>query len=297
MFVPAPSFETRSALLADAAFGAHPDRSADELPMAKNALEIWWRAVALGGQGRYAAARVELSRLRVDTTDPILLAVGAATEGSLLRQLGWHARAARHDGCAAASVLPLLSRTHPRQERDTPGPDALEAAADALTGLAADALGTGRIELATRLLDRCAALLDRDSAAPRWRPSVRLGWVRAETALASGQAARALAEAEAALRLAECSPSLRHEVKSRLLVAASAAAVGDIERARVLAETVAGQCRDHDLLPLRWASAMLRTGLPAEEGAGPATSAGREVAVCAVAIARRGGRFRPTTMS
>lgn len=294
MFVPAPRSETRSALLAEAAFGARPDRSAGELPAAENALETWWRAVVLGGQGRYAAARVELSRLRVDTTDPVLLAMGAATEGSLLRQLGWHARAAHHDGHAAALILPLLSRTRPRQERDVSGPDALEAAADALTGLAADALGTGRFELASRLLDRCAALLDRNSATPRWRPSVRLGWVRAETALASGRAARALTEAEAALRLAERSPSLRHEVKSRLLVAASAAAVGDTARARVLAETVARQCRDNDLLPLRWASAMLRAGLPTEGNTVSDAPADQEVAVCAVAIARRGGRFRPT---
>ncbi|WP_086009043.1 hypothetical protein [Nocardia brevicatena] len=293
MFVPVPRSETRSALLADAAFGARPDRSAAELPAAENALGTWWRAVVLGGQGRYAAARAELSELRIGTTDPVLLAVGAATEGSLLRQLGWHARAARHDGRAAALILPLLSRARPRQSRDTSGPDALEAAADALTGLAADALGTGRLELATRLLDRCATLLERNSAATRWRPLVRLGWVRAETALASGQAAQALGEAEAALGLAERSPSLRHEVKSRLLVAASTAAVGDTTRARVLAETVAQQCRDNGLLPLCWASAMLRTGLPAEGNRPSDTPADQEAAVCAAVIARRGGRFRP----
>lgn len=265
--------------------------------MVGTALETWWRAVALGGQGRYAAARAELSGLRVGTTDPVLLAVGAATEGSLLRQLGWHARAARYDGRAAALILPRLSRARPREAWDMSGPDAREAAADALTGLAADALGTGRLDLATRLLDRCATLLDSESEEVRWRPLVRLGWVRAETALASGRAERALHEAETALGLAERSPSLRHEVKSRLLVAAAAAAVGDTARAGVLAETVAQQCRDNGLLPLRWASAMLRTGLPIGGNRASDISAGREAAVCADAIARRGGRFRPSTTS
>ncbi len=176
---------------------------------------MWWRAVALGGAGHYAAARIALRRLRAGTSEPVLLSLAASTEGSLRRQLGWHARAAHDDGYAAALVLPRLAGVdasgyrHPERidpnaggyplsgrfdnaavvvGADSPSgtggtdaagvaggadaagvdavagyyrfPDLVDAAADALTGLAADALGTGRLALATRLLDRCGALLD-----------------------------------------------------------------------------------------------------------------------------------------
>ncbi|NUS42433.1 MAG: hypothetical protein HOQ24_01870, partial [Mycobacteriaceae bacterium] len=49
-------------VLLDAAFGAAPGRSA--LPAPATALDGWHRAVALGGQGRYAGARAELARVR-----------------------------------------------------------------------------------------------------------------------------------------------------------------------------------------------------------------------------------------
>uniref|UniRef100_UPI0024557AD6 hypothetical protein n=1 Tax=Nocardia carnea TaxID=37328 RepID=UPI0024557AD6 len=191
-------------------------------------------------------------------------------------------------------------------------PDVLDAAADALTGLAADALGTGRLALAARLLDRCSALLADAGYVPgpaangvpagpcapagedRSRALVRLHWVRAETALAGGQGQQALAEAEAARALAECGPSIRHQVKSRLLVAAAAAVTGDTGRAAELATRVDTQCRESGLLPLRWACAMLRSGLPASAGepvADTRAAALADAAACRALIARRGGRF------
>ncbi|MEU4315722.1 hypothetical protein [Nocardia sp. NPDC024068] len=291
--------ETSATALADAAFGAYPGGSAAELPEPADGLELWWRAVALGGTGHYAAARGALRRLRNATTDPALRSLAASTAGSLRRQLGRHADAAHDDGAAAALVLPGLSvirddlsgaaarRTCPAAGdgyRDVP--DRLDAAADALTGLAADALGTGRTVLAGRLLDRCAVLLD-TAPADRPRARVRLHWVRAETALAEGRAAAALPEAEAALELSVRGPSVRHQVKSRLLVAAAAGATGDLARAAALAGTVDAQCAQFGLLPLRWACAMLRTGLPGNDRD---TAAG-DAAACHALIAQRGGRF------
>lgn len=311
--------ETPASPFADPAFGALSGRSAAGLPEPRDGVEIWWQAVALGGAGHYAAARTALRRLRIITTDPVLLSLAASTGGSLRRQLGWHARAAHDDGYAAALVLPRLSAgagravtairepaaggvTGPGYHRR---PDLVDAAADALTGLAADALGTGRLVLAARLLDRCGALLagagqvrgaEEDAPAPgdrvdRPRALVRWHWVRAETALAGGRGPEALADAEAAQVLAERGPSIRHQVKSRLLVAVAAGVTGDTERAAGLAARVDEQCRDAGLLPLRWACAMVRTGLPATNAGSPAAALA-DATACRALIARRGGRFR-----
>ncbi|MEV0337554.1 hypothetical protein AB0H49_00865 [Nocardia sp. NPDC050713] len=264
------------------AFGPRPGLAAAELPDAPDALSSWHRAVILGGQGRYAAARAELAAVRRRTTDPVLLSLAASTAGSLLRQLGWHVAASGPDGRAAALALPggALQPAPPIGS----APDRTDAVCDALTGLAADALGAGRLALARRLLDRSRAALDPDGL--RWRAWIRWHWVSAETALASGAAGAALPHTREALALAEAAPSVRHRVKSRLLVAAATAASGDLEHSRALADTVAAECREHDLLPLRWACAMLRSGLSDPD-------ATREAERCAAGIVRRGGRFRP----
>lgn len=332
-----------NSVLADAAFGPTPGRAAVELPVPSDATESWLRAVALGGVGHYAAARTQLARTRRLTRDPVLLSLTLSTEGSLLRQLGWHARAAALDGRAAALVLPdapvredrataqphgvarataqlpavdrataqdpVVARTtaHPstavRAEAVrnlAPRPSDIaraEAVCDALTGLAADALGTARPALAARLLDRCRTHLP--AAEDSWRPLIRLHWVSAETALsapgsglvaapdsASAVADPALAHAEAAVALAQRCPSVRHRVKSGLLLAAASAATGDLDRSRLLAAEVARECREFDLLPLRWACAMLRSGIdPVGDGAA-------EAAECARLLGLRGGGLR-----
>ena len=277
-------------MLADAAFGACPGRAAAELPVAAHPLDSWYRAVILGGQGCYATAREELRRLRASNPDPVLLSLAASTEGSLLRQLGWHARAATFDGRAVALVLPIGSG----DRADPIGPDRTEAVCDALTGLAADALGTGRLALATRLLRRSHDAMTRAGSPAGWRSMIRWHWVCAEIALASGAAGGATPHAETALALAEAGPSVRHRVKSRLLLAATAAASGDDDRALRLADEVAEQCREHGLLPLRWASSMLRAGVSA--GA-RASEAATDAQRCAARITRRGGHFRPMSDS
>ncbi|WP_109525502.1 hypothetical protein [Nocardia aurea] len=305
MFAPAPLMDIRSEVLAAAAFGELPGLAATELPTVSGPVDSWLRAVVLGGQGRYAAARAQLRSIRGTTSDPTVLSLVASTEGSLLRQLGWHARASMADGRALAhlSAEPLVSGSNPVDtapstvssgKRGVLGPTASPTAADfavpdraaalcdALTGLAADALGTGRTDLATRLLGRAANSLD--AAHPR--AMIRWHWVSAETALAQGRPEPASAHAAAGLAAAERCPSIRHRVKSLLLVAAAAMTRGDLAAAAEAADEVATRCREHELLPLGWACAMLRTGLSD-------ASAAEEAARYGTAIARRGGHFRP----
>ncbi|WP_330183288.1 hypothetical protein OHB26_06325 [Nocardia sp. NBC_01503] len=312
-----PVLEVNS-LLVDTAFGATPGRAATGLPAARTATESWLRAVSLSGIGHYAAARVELRHARVSATDPVLRSLTHSLEGSLLRQLGWHARAAVADGRAAALVLPATPASGraagiPEVTRITTDSNIAraEAVCDALTGLAADALGTARPELAARLLNRCRNHLEQHLADPEtvWRQRIRLHWVSAETALCAPGAGLifapepngpvpgaavtsstatdpALAHAETALALAENSPSKRHLVKSRLLVAAASAAHGDLDRSRALAAEVAAETAEFELLPLRWACAMLRSGIDPESGGAA------EAFECERLLACRGGRLR-----
>ncbi|GAA5067599.1 hypothetical protein [Nocardia callitridis] len=294
MLLPATQHDPRHATLDDAAFGAAPSLAAAELPAAVDAHSRWLRAVLLGGQGRYAAARTELRVLRTRSADPVALSLAASTQGSWTRQLGWHAEAAVLDGRAVALLAPRVPRADAAQDperspldragthpvRRMPSRD--EALCDALTGLAADALGTGRLTLAQRLLERASVETLR---LDHWRTTIRWHWVSAETAFAQGRAVVAMTHAEAALGVAETAPSVRHRVKSLLLVAAAAAVAGDGDRCRALAATVDQHCREHGLLPLRWACAMLRAGMDV-----PGAEA--ESRTYAGAISSRGGRFR-----
>lgn len=286
----------RRAIFAAAAFGADPRAATAALPAAADGIESWLRAVALGGQGRYAAARAELRRTGRLTRDPALLSLVAGTEASLLRQLGWHARAAALDGraltLAPTSVPESVPAVRP-DDAEVSFPTPAEARCDALTGLAADALGTGRPQLAARLLERCRQPLE---ACDTERTRLRWHWVCAETALAapgSGLIERpARDHAAAAVELAGRWGSARHSVKSRLLLAAATVAEGDPHRSAELAAAVAEDCRAHGLLPLRWATAMLRSGV---ETGSAATRAAAEAAECARELAVRGGRFRSDT--
>uniref|UniRef100_UPI000830D01A hypothetical protein n=1 Tax=Nocardia miyunensis TaxID=282684 RepID=UPI000830D01A len=259
-------------------------------------VESWLRAFALGGQGRYAAARAELHRTYRLTGDSVLRSLAASTEASLLRQLGWHAEAAVLDGRALAGAHGPGARFAPDArviDTELVCVARVEAVCDALTGLAADALGTARPSLAARLLERCRQPIE---ASAGWRARMRWHWVCAETALAapgSGLIERpARDHAAAAVAIAEQGPSTRHLVKSRLLLAAATAADGDLDRSARLAAAVAEQCREHGLLPLRWASAMLRGGV---ETGSAATLAVVEAAECARELAILGGRLRSDT--
>lgn len=272
------------ALLWEAAFGGRPGIALADLPRGVDPAGCWLRAVVLGGQGWYAAARAELIDVVRTTGDPALRSLALSTEASLLRQLGWHARASALDGQALVQVA--------GSAREVSG-DPLRAAAicDALTGLAADALGVGRPQVSARLLRRCRAEMDR--APVGMRALVRWHWVSAETALAapgSGLIGEpAAVHAEAALAAAQEWGSIRHQVKSRLLTAAAAAGAGDIDRSRARADQVNAQCAEHELLPLRWAAAMLRSGVCESPAA---RSAAAEADEYSRVLAGRGGRLR-----
>ncbi len=272
------------ALLTEAAFGTRPDLDPAELPGAADPVEAWLRAVVLGGRGRYAAARSELLGGGRRTRDPVLVSLLLSTGASLSRQLGWHARAAVLDGRALALVLDPRSDTSAERLRD-------EAVCDAMIGLAADALGTGQPRVSARLLARCRAEIDRRPGNPR--SLVRWHWVSAETGLAAPGAGlieeSPIVHAETALAVAAELGSIRHQVKSRLLAAAAAAGAGDIGRSRELAAEVDEQCARYGLLPLRWAAAMLRSGVCEPGEAGRAAS---EAAEFALILAGRGGHLR-----
>jgi hypothetical protein len=208
--------------------------------------ERWLVAVALGGQGRYAAAATVLrDLLAAPGVARVVAAHAAVTLAAHRRQLGGHAEARRLDSTGlrlalAAPVGPL----------DAGGTDALAARVDALVGLAADGIGTGAVDATERLLPAAGSLV-RDH--PSWRPAVRLGWVRAELALLRGDAPAAVAPARDALELATAGGSVRHVLKSRIVHAvARAAAGGDPGRALAELDRAADDAARAGLLPLVW---------------------------------------------
>lgn len=224
---------------AEAAFGAEPGRW--PLPSAQTANDLWLRAVAAGGQGRYGSADADLSRLLRSRPDARLASLALSTRASFLRQLGWHWRAHDWDGRARA-----------RAAGDP------ESGVDALIGLAADALGVGRLEVSAALLDRAATLVQSHSTPPP-RLHIRLAWVRAELAMAAGQGRAAVGHARRGVDLAEDAlPTLRrHRVKSDVILAAALCCAGDLAGSRVLADAALDAADAAGLVPLRWALACL----------------------------------------
>jgi tetratricopeptide (TPR) repeat protein len=252
-----------SAALHAAAFGDDPGRW--PLPPAADAEGLWWRAVAAGGQGRYAVAVADLERLRRLDAGPRLTSLSWSTQGSFWRQLGWHDRARTLDGRAWAL---------------TAGRG--EAAADALTGLAADALGAGRFDAAARALERASAIVESVDVA---RLPVRLAWVSAELAMFSGRPG-AVAHARRAVELTADGPSLRHTVKSELVLAAARCSVGEVDAARTAAQELLAITETNGLIPLRWAAASLLAGLD------PGGDAVLIRENCAESVTRWGGVWR-----
>lgn len=252
--------------LRDAAFGA-ASPALVRIPPGADHRERWLAAVALGGQGRYGAAAAELARLRADPATPVAIAAHAAvTAAAHRRQLGGHAAALADDGFA----LRVATAARPG-EPDHDGTDAAGARIDALIGLAADAVGLGRPLVARRLLDS-AECSCRDH--PSWRLPVRIGWVRAELALLSGEPAAALAPATDAVHRARAAGAARHLVKSLIVHVVTAVAAGERPPDEGIAELdrLAQECVDRGLAPLEWpcrlaaADMIVRTGDNANDG-------------------------------
>ncbi|WP_300017254.1 hypothetical protein [Pseudonocardia sp.] len=210
--------------------------------------------MVLGGLGRYAAATVRLGGLLADPATPAAVAAHAGvTLASLRRQQGGHAAARALDGAALRRAVTAGGPDRTDADRtdadgtDADGTDALAARVDALVGLAADALGLGDPLAAERLLRAAAALPH-----PSWRLRVRAGWVRAELALCAGPAAGAVAPAEAALAGAEAAGSVRHVLKSRLVLAVARAVTRPNGRELAELDAVADAAAVAGLLPLVW---------------------------------------------
>src|SRR4030088_560952 len=193
-----------SILLANAAFGDDPQRW--PLPPASTPHELRMRAV--GARGRYGSAMADLACVCRLRRDGPLVSLAHSTRASFLRQLGWHDRARRWDGLAMAMA----------------GSD-YEAGADALIGLAADALGVGRFAASAAALQRAGEMLTR-GVPPRL--PVRLAWVSAELAMVTGDGATAVGHAERAIELAAALGSARHAVKSDMVLAAALCSAGDV---------------------------------------------------------------------
>jgi hypothetical protein len=261
--------------LAAAAFGNRPESW--PLPTATTPYELWLRAVASGGQGRYGSAYRDLAVLRGGAAKGPLVSLAHSTQGSFLRQLGWHALARGWDGRALA-----LAGGDP------------EARADALVGLAADALGVGRLAASATLLARADSALEGAALPARVadRLAVRRRWVAAELAMASGDGPTAVRDASEGVELARAMavPSARHRVKSDVVLAAALCSAGATERAREVADSALNATGQFSLVPLRWALACLLIDI------GSVTFSARELLefrdICAGQVRRAGGTWR-----
>lgn len=256
--------------LFDAAFGSSPGTW--PLPTATSSHQLWLRAVAAGGQGRYGSAHSDLALLRRRVPAGRLASLAHSTHASFLRQLGWHTLARGWDGRALA-----LAGTDP------------EPRADALIGLAADALGVGRFAAAATLLRRADVLPVSE------RLAVRRRWVAAELAMVSGDGTTAVRHAEEAVELAAAmtAPSVRHQVKSDVVLAAALSSAGAVARARAVGNEALDATGRHGLIPLRWALACLLIDT------GSVTVAPQQVRelteirdICAGQVRRAGGSWR-----
>jgi hypothetical protein len=228
--------------LAAVAFGDQPGRW--PLPAATTAHQQWLRAVGAGGQGRYGSAYADLAALLGAAPSDRLSSLAHSAHASFLRQLGWHSLARGWDGRAWALA------------GDDP-----EAAGDALTGLAADALGVGRLAAAAALLQRADPFVAQ--ATPRL--AVRKAWVAAELAMFGGHGGVAVRIAEVAIELAATTlGSARHRAKSHVVLAAALSSSGALDRAQDVADAALELTGQLGLVPLRWAVACLLVDLGTE---------------------------------
>jgi hypothetical protein len=214
---------------------------------AEEAAVRWLLGVALTAAGRYGAA--------VGVLDPVaatlFASLAAATLASLNRQLARHAVAEEFDRRGLQ-----LAGDHP------------EAVFDCRLGLAADAVGLGRLADA-----RDALAVAEELAAGRedwWRQRIRLDWVRAEVALLADEPDAAAAAAARSVARAEQARAPRHVAKGLLFQGVAedrtgaTDPVGTLRRAAILAD-------DLGTLPLVWPARGLLARLLADRD--PAASA------------------------
>ena len=256
-----------NAILVEAALGANPQ--CWPLPPAESVRELWWRAVAAGGQGRYAGALTDLQTMHREARGP-LASLAWSTRASFLRQLGGHDLARTADGRAWALA-------------DDP-----ESKADSLVGLAADALGVGRFAASGRFLQLAQRHVE-DSGERRL--GVRLAWVSAELAMVSGAGALSVAHAERGVQLASVLGSARHSVKSNVVHAAALCSAGRYDDSRDVADRTLRMAQDFGLVPLVWALSCLLGDIGSGEYDAVAIAEIRDGA--AATVHDRGGQWSP----
>lgn len=261
--------------LCETAFGITPE--CWPLPAAHSPYELWLRAVAAAGQGRYASARCDLATLRRQQTYGPTASLAHSAHASFLRQLGRHRLARGWDGRALALA---------GNRRDDPW--SAEAANDALVGLAADALGVGRLNAAARFLERAK---DRFADVPdRPRLKIRMAWVSAELAMAGGDGESAVRHAQLGVELAGATGSYRrHCIKSDVVLAAALCTAGALAKARTVADTALAHAEVHGLVPLQWALACLLSDIGSDTHQPQVIADIR--AESAEIITRRGGQW------
>ena len=194
--------------------------------------------------------------------------------GSLLRQLGCHDLALVADREAMASAA-------------TPG-----AAIEAMTGLAADAVGLQDDLTATTMLAQARSLLERVAADPRsaptwWRHHVRVAWVECEVALMQSRYADAVTHAARSLAESELANAPRHVAKSLLFLAVSQIEDGDrdagltnLTRSLMLSDSMG-------LLAVAWPTHAVLAALL--KGSDPDTARAHFAAAGAITDTLRGG--------
>jgi hypothetical protein len=154
--------------------------------------------------------------------------------------------------------------------------------------LAADALGLGRFAASERALQRAGGLLAGVSPVPPRLP-VRLAWVSAELAMATGDGAAAVGHAARAVEAAEALGSARHAVKSDVVHAAALCSAGDLERSRAIADAALQTTGRLGTIPLRWALACLLADIGSAQYAVAQVVSIRDE--CADTVRRRGGQW------
>jgi hypothetical protein len=268
-----------------AAFGDSPDADVHGAALAGADRTRWLAAVALGGQGHYAAAATVLRQLIVGR-DQVFAALAGATLASHRRQLGGHAAARRLDSAAlgilarlglppadsaadlsgaeaAADTAGQAGFDHGSGRGDPNGVDLGGAWSDVLLGLAADAIGIGQVSQARQLHSAAAALIT-EGRVGGWRARVRTGWVKAEIELAAGRPEQGRVPAEHAAQLARAVGACRHVVKSDLVLAATFAAGGTPDgasRALGLLDGVLSASLKWGIFSLAWPAALLLADL------------------------------------
>lgn len=254
-----------------AAFGANAGPAG---PVDTPAGRAWLRAVALAGEGRFAAARVVSGTV---AHGPFASAA-RCLEASMLRQSGRHAAASTPDGVALALALPVAVADGNAHGSDDAGLG-VALRVDAAVGLAADALGVGRFALSARMLERADGFLavvgdepaeaegGPSGAIPWWtvpRARLRRDWVAAELAVYSGDGAGAAAAVGTLLATAPGPARPRHHAKTTLIAAGAAMVSGDAARAQELVTMAYDIAATEGLNPLQWAGAKMMSVMSAE---------------------------------